>query len=243
VRGYGNTSYGEAFADVYDAWYPGVSDIDATVALMQGLAGDGGRVLELGVGTGRLAIPMARSGLRVVGVDASAAMLERLRTADPHGLVEVVEGDMVTDLPDGPFDAALIAYNTLFNLTADGEQQRCFEAVASGLRPGGMFVVEAFVPDEPFRDGEHVRLRSMSADQVVLSVEVYDAARQTAEGHFVELNHGERVTLRPWSIRYATVPQLDAMASAAGLSLAERWGAVDRSPFDGAQRHVSVYRR
>ena len=243
MRGYGKSSYGEAFADVYDAWYPGVSDVDATVTLMGDLAGDGGRVLELGAGTGRLAIPMARSGLRVVGVDASAAMLEQLRRSDPTGLVEAVEGDMVTDLPDGTFDAALVAYNTLFNLTADGEQQRCFDAVASRLRPGGAFVVEAFVPDEPFRDGDEVRVRSMTADQVVLSVEVYDAARQTAEGHFVELNHGAPVTLRPWSIRYATVPQLDAMAAAAGISLADRWGAVDRTPFDGAERHVSVYRR
>ena len=243
MRGYGKTSYGEAFADVYDEWYPGVSDIDATVALLRDLAGDGGRVLELGVGTGRLAIPMARAGLDVVGVDASAPMLERLRAADPDGLVRVVEGDMATGLPDGPFDAALIAYNTLFNLTSDGAQERCFGEVATRLRPGGSLVVEAFVPEEPFRDGDQIRVRSMTADQVVLSVEVYDAEKQTAEGHFVELNHGAEVRLRPWSIRYATVAQLDAMAEAAGLAPAERWADVARTPFDGTERHVSVYRR
>jgi SAM-dependent methyltransferase len=243
VRGYGKTSYGEAFADVYDDWYPGVSDLDATVWLMRELAGEGGRVLELGVGTGRLAVPMASAGLDVVGVDSSAAMLERLRAADTNGLVTAIEGDMATDLPDGPFDAALVAYNTLFNLTADGEQQACFDAVATRLRPGGVFVVEAFVPDEPFRDGDQVRVRSMTSDQVVLSVEVYDASTQSAEGHFVELNDGEPIRLRPWSIRYATVEQLDAMAASAGLAPADRWAAVDRSPFDGTERHVSLYRR
>ena len=243
MRGYGATSYGAAFADVYDEWYPGVSDIAATVTLMCDVAGPSGRVLELGVGTGRLAIPMATAGLHVTGIDSSASMLARLATADPEGLVDVVEGDMAADLPLGPFDAALVAYNTLFNLTGHGEQQACFDAVAARLAPSGAFLVEAFVPDEPFRDGQEIRVRSMTAEQVVLSIEVYDASRQTAEGHFVELNDGARVRLRPWSIRYATVAQLDGMAAAAGLELAGRWADVARIPFDGTERHVSMYRR
>ena len=147
MQGYGADSYGEAFADVYDDWYATVTDIDATVTLATRLAAPAGSVLELGVGTGRLAIPMARAGLTVTGIDTSAAMLERLATADVGGSVTVVHGDMVDDLPDGPFDLALAAYNTLFNLVDDGAQQRCFAVVAERLAPGGSFVVEAFVPD------------------------------------------------------------------------------------------------
>lgn len=243
MRGYDARSYGDAFADVYDDWYPGVSDIAATVELMTELAGRSGSVLELGVGTGRLAVPIAEAGLQVTGVDASAAMLERLRSSDREGAVHTVEGDMVADLPPGPFDVVLVAYNTLFNLTDDGEQQACFDAVADRLPVGGHFVVEAFVPDEPFRDGDDVSVRSQSVDQVVLSVSVYDANRQAAEGHFVELSERGGVRLRPWSIRYATIPQLDAMAANAGLVLADRWADVSRARFTGEERHVSVYRR
>ena len=244
VDGYERHTYGEAFADVYDEWYEGVSDVDATVALLGELAGDG-PVLELGVGTGRLAIPLARAGRRVVGVDASPAMLERLRAADPDGLVDSIVGDMVDALPDGPFELAFVAYNTLFNLTGDGEQQRCFDAVARRLTRGGHFVVEAFVPDEPPRHGDDVSIRSMAADRVVLLVSRHDGARQAAEGQFVELVDGGSVRLRPWSIRYATPAQLDAMAAAAGLQLEARFEDVGRTPFDAdaSPRHVSIYRR
>jgi len=143
VRGYGSNSYGDGFADVYDEWYADVTDVGATVARLAELAGPDGNVLELGVGTGRLAVPLADAGLSVTGIDSSTAMLEQLASRDPDGRVVSIAGDMVDDLPAGPFDAALVAYNTLFNLLADGAQQRCFAAVAGRLRPGGRFVVEA----------------------------------------------------------------------------------------------------
>ena len=200
-------------------------------------------MLELGVGTGRLAVPMAAAGLDVTGLDASTAMLDRLRAADPAGTVDIVRGDMLDDLPDGPFDVVLVAYNTLFNLTGDGDHARCFAEVADRLRPGGRFVVEAFVPDEPFRSGDDVEVRSMSADQVVLSVTKYAPDSQEAAGQFVELSQGEPVRLRPWSIRYSTPAQLDEMAAAAGFTLEDRWLDVARSPFtDDSTRHLSVYR-
>ena len=169
-------------------------------------------------------------------------MLDRLRAADPEGTVDVIHGDMVTDLPPGPFDLGLIAYNTLFNLTADGEQQRCFAAVAERLVPEGHLVIEAFVPDEPFRHGDEVRVRSMTVDQVVLSVTVYDPDHQAAAGHFVELTESAGVRLRPWSIRYSTTAQLDEMAASTGFVLQDRWADVTRTPFDGTLRHVSIYR-
>ncbi len=244
MRGYDATSYGDGFADVYDTWYRGVSDIGATVRLVRQLAGSAGRVLELGVGTGRLALPMAAAGLHVTGLDASTAMLDRLRSADPSGVVRIVVGDMVGDLPAGPFDVVLIAYNTLFNLTGDGEQARCVAAASDRLVPGGRIVVEAFVPDEPFRDGSAVDVRSMTVDHVVLSVAQYDAGSQQATGQFVELSESGGVRLRPWFIRYSTVAQLDEMAAAAGLDLEHRWTDVARAPFDdSSDRHVSIYRR
>ena len=244
MRGYDHRSYGEAFADVYDDWYADVTDVAATVDRMSAVAGDGGRVLELGVGTGRLAVPMARAGLAVTGVDSSRSMLDRLAIADPNRAVTVVCGDMVADLPDGPFDAALIAYNTLFNLLDEPTQRRCFAAGAARLRPGGAFVVEAFVPGDTddASTGSEVRVRSMAVDHVVLSVSA-ERGQQRADGQFVELSESGGVRLRPWSIRWATPEQLDEMAAGAGFAMERRFADMAGAEFDdGSAQHVTVYR-
>jgi SAM-dependent methyltransferase len=245
VEGYDATTYGERFADVYDEWYEGISDVDVTVAELTTLAG-AGPVLELGVGTGRLAVPLAERAphLQVTGIDTSAAMLDRLTERDPGGRVQAVHGDMVRDLPPGPFALVVVAYNTLFNLTGDGEQAACFAAVAERLAPGGRFVVEAFVPDDPPRDGDDVAVRSLTADRVVLSVTVHDADRQVADGQFVEITEAGGIRLRPWSIRYRTPDQLDDDATSAGLDVEHRWEDFARTPFTAdSPRHVTVYRR
>jgi SAM-dependent methyltransferase len=242
VEGYRRDTYGESFADVYDDWYAGITDVDGTADLVAAWAGDGGRVLELAVGTGRLALPMAARGLAVHGIDTSAAMLERLRVRDPGATVTAVLGDMVDDLPDGPFHVVLIAYNSLFNLESAGRQQACFAAVAARLAPGGRFVVEAFVPDD--RDGPVVAVRSMTASEVVLSISQHDPAAQQVHGQFVQFVDGDRVRLRPWSIRYATPDELDAMAAASGLVRTERWEDFGRHPFGAdSPQHVTVYSR
>jgi SAM-dependent methyltransferase len=246
VDGYGSHTYGEAFADVYDEWYSGISDVDATVADLLELA-EGGPVLELGVGTGRLAVPLAEAGrvggVRVIGVDTSPQMLDRLTERDTARLVHTVEADMVTGLPAGPFTLVFVAYNTLFNLTDDGAHAACFRAVAERLQPGGRFVIEAFVPDDPPRHGDDVAVRTLSADRVVLSVTRHDSDRQLAAGQFVELTESGGVRLRPWSIRYATPAQLDGLARAAGFDLEHRWAGFGGAPFDSdSPRHVSVYR-
>lgn len=244
MRGYGPTSYGDAFADVYDDWYGEVSDVDATVSTMVELAGPGGSVLELGAGTGRLAVPLAEAGLRVTGIDASAAMLDQLHRRDPAGRVAVHHGDMVADLPPGPFDAVLVAYNTIFNLPDERSQRTCFAAVAQRLGDGGCFVVEAFVPDTRPWAGSDVSVRSMSVDRVVLSLSRHDPEHQRAEGQFVELVDGGTVRLRPWSIRWTTVEQLDEYAGAAGLRVRARWADMARTPFDDdSTGHVTVYER
>jgi SAM-dependent methyltransferase len=247
MQGYDATSYGEGFADVYDDWYHAISDVEVTVVELLDLAG-GGPVLELGVGTGRLAVPLAEAGLAqgvtVVGIDASPAMLARLAWRDPGTLVTTIHGDMRYDLPAGPFALVFAAYNTLFNLTDEGAQARCFHDVAERLRPGGRFVIEAFVPENPPRRGDSVTVRSIAADRVVLSISVADPDHQSAAGQFVELTEAGGVRLRPWSIRYSTPAQLDEYARAAGFALEQRWESFGRTPFDDeSARHVSVYRR
>lgn len=245
MQGYDSTSYGDAFADVYDEWYTDVTDVAATTDRVRSLAGTAGRVLELGVGTGRLAVPLARAGLEVTGIDSSAPMLERLaaRCADEGVEVTAVRGNMANDLPPGPFDVVLVAYNTLFNLLDDGAQAACFRAVADRLAPDGAFVVEAAVPDDDGVPATDVALRTMSTERVVLSVSDHRPGERRTWGQFVELSESGGVRLRPWSIRWSTPAELDAMAESVGLTVAERLRSMAGGAFDDdADTHVTIYR-
>jgi SAM-dependent methyltransferase len=240
VEGWRPESYGDTFADVYDDWYGGPAD--AAAERLAALAGDG-PVLELGVGTGRLALPLAARGLAVHGVDASAAMIERLRAKPGGELIRVTVGDMASDLPEEPFTLGFVAANTLFNLLSADAQRRCFRAVAERLAPGGRFVVEAFVPGEG-GGSSSIEVRELARDRVVLSVARYDSSAQTADGQFVELTEAGGVRLRPWSIRWSTPAELDEMASAAGLTLEHRWSTWEGAPFSAeSDHHVSVFLR
>ncbi len=243
MDGYTNSTYGDAFADVYDDWYHDVSDAEATVDFIAEVASERADlpVLELGVGTGRLAVPLAARGLQVVGVDASAAMLAKLADNDSSGLVICHLGDMVDGLPAGPFAVVFVAFNTFFNLLDAARQRACFAAVAACLSPDGAFVIETFVP-EP-RSGSSVAVRSMTTDTVVLTVATHDEATQTAQGHYISLSEADGVRLRPWAIRYATVEQLDEMAALAGLGVSERWEDPNHKEFTAdSPRHITVYR-
>ena len=244
MRGYQPESYGEGIADVYDEWFGDVGDVAATVAFLDSLAAERpGRFLELAAGTGRLAIPLAEVGHDVTAVDISAAMLDRLRAADPAGRVKAIRGDMVDDLPDGHFDVVFVAFNSLFMLADPGRQAACFAAVARRLAPGGAFVVDAFVPWDPPRGGPHFDVRTLAADRVVLDFTVTDADAQTVAGHYVELVDGQPVRLRPHELRWSRPAELDEWATAAGLVLAERLADVHRTEFtDDSPFHVSVYR-
>jgi SAM-dependent methyltransferase len=245
VEGYDASTYGERFADVYDDWYAGVSDAGATVEVVAALAA-GGPVLELGVGTGRLAVPLAARGLEVHGVDASPAMVERLRAKPGGEAVHVVLADFAevgVEVPGG-FAVAFVAFNTLFNLTTAEAQRRCFANVARRLREGGSFLVEAFVPDpDAAPSGKGLTTSSIGTDRVVLQATSADAEAQTITGSNITITEAG-IRLRPWHIRWATPDQLDEMAVAAGLEPAERWSGWDRSPAGPDDvRHVSVYRR
>lgn len=245
VEGFDESTYGERFADVYDDWYAGISDTEGTVAAVRRLAGDGGAVLELGVGTGRIAVPLAAAGVAVHGIDASPAMLERLRAKPGAEGIELTLGDFAGTIVARPggFAVVLVAFNTLFNLTDEAAQRRCFATAATNLRPGGAFVVEAFVPSDHGSD-HSVTPSVIEADRVILQAIRRDPATQTVSGSVISLTEAGGVELRPWQIRYAGVEELDDMAAGAGLVLESRSEGWRGEPFtDASPRQVSVYRR
>jgi SAM-dependent methyltransferase len=244
VKGYEPASYGDAMADVYDEWYAELPQLAAAVECLFTLAGDG-TALELGVGTGRLALPLVARGVPVVGVDASATMIERLRAKPGGDKVVAFVGDMAASLPAGPFTLAFAAVNTFFGLDTEQAQADCFASVAARLTSGGCVAIEAFVPDTDIDEPiDNVAVRDLSVDRVVLEVSRSDPVAQTAEGHYVELTERGGVRLRPWRIRWATPDQLDAYAEAAGLRLESRWAGWDGKPFTAdSPQHVSIWRR
>ena len=245
--------YGDAFADVYDDWYGTAFDTDGAVTLLSSLAG-AGPVIELGVGTGRLALPLAAGGLAVVGVDASVPMLERLAAKPGAERVHTVLADMAAvgsavaaagrDVPAGGYALAFCAYNTFLNLDREDAQQRCLVEVAGLLAPGGALVLEAFVPAAPEDvPRTSIDVSRVTSDAVVLTCTEHDPVLQLVTGQHVELRDGS-VRLRPWSVRYLTPAQLDALAAEAGLVLEVRWADWRGTPFDDdSGSHVSLYRR
>jgi ubiquinone/menaquinone biosynthesis C-methylase UbiE len=245
VEGYESHTYGDAFADVYDDWYRDLSDVTALVELISEFS-PGRNLCELGVGTGRLAIPLSASGFDVTGVDSSSAMLDRLRSTDADSRISVVSGDMVDDMPAGPFDVVLIGFNTLFNLESHDRQRECLQTCSEALTDGGIVVVEGLAPpSQP--DGatvDDVSVKSMTATNVVLSISRHHSADQLVEGQFVEFTEKHGVRLRPWSIRYASTAQLDEMARASGLSVVARFNDANRTEFDPMTgRHLTIYGR
>jgi SAM-dependent methyltransferase len=249
VEGYDATTYGERFADVYDDWYADITDAAASSAALAQLTASrgGGPVLELGVGSGRLAIPLAERGVEVHGIDASPTMLDRLRAKPGGGQVHVTLGDMaelaLVDPP--PFAVVFVAFNTFFNLPTEADQRRCLQRVAELLAPDGVFVVEAFVPadaDGPGVDGS-VTPRQLSVDEVVLTVSQRDRQAQTISGQHVHITEAG-IRLRPWHLRYLTPAQLDRLAASCGLVVEQRDGGWQGEPFtEGSTAHVTRYRK
>jgi SAM-dependent methyltransferase len=244
VEGYGPSTYGDRFADVYDDWYADVSDVEGTVERVAALAG-GGPVLELGAGSGRLALPLAARGLETWAVDASAAMVSRLLAKPGGERVHAVVGDMaVLDLDDAPpFAVVLCAFNTLFNLTSTAAQSRCLARVAELLAPGGRLVVEAFVPpDDEATPKQSVQVKHIGIDDVVLMVSRIDPATHTIVSQHVQFSADAGVRLRPSVLHYASPDQLDELAADAGLRLVERTEGWRGEPFTTASAaHISVY--
>jgi SAM-dependent methyltransferase len=234
--------YGDRWASVYDDHHGGL-DPGSAVDFLAGLAG-GGRVLELAIGTGRVALPLAGRGVRVEGVDASEAMVGRLRAKPGGESIPVTIGDMAQVEVGGPFRLVYLVYNSLFGLLSQERQAECFRNVARVLGPGGMFVIECFVPDlARFDRGQRVQTHAVTEDSAVFELSRHDGVQQRITIQIVTLD-GDGMHLRPVAIRYSWPSELDLMASQAGLRLAERYGGWDHRPFDSASGgHISVYQR
>lgn len=238
------SAYGRATAADYDALTAAlVSDTAAAVERLAELAA-GGPVLELGVGTGRLALPLVAKGLQVVGVEASPAMIAELRARDAGADVAVVQGDFATTRVPGEFALVILAYNTVYALPDQDAQVTCFANAAAHLRPGGRFVLDAWVPDPAaFRRGTALRTLSVAEDEVVLESARIDPVAQRMTTTKLRLRDGD-VRLFPANHRYAWPAELDLMARLAGLALEHRWGGWEREPFSAdSSAHVSVYRK
>jgi SAM-dependent methyltransferase len=215
--------------------------VDPAVDLLAGLAGDG-RALELGVGTGRLALPLARRGIPVHGIDMSRAMVDRLRAKPGGDTVGVTIGDFATTRVEGTFAVAYLVFNTINNLTTQDAQVACFENAAAHLRPGGCFVIEVGVPElRRLPPGQNAVPFHIS--QTRWAFDIYDVATQAMSSNYVTIVDG-RAEHAYYPFRYVWPSELDLMARVAGLRLRDRWEDWTRAPFTGESRgHVSVWEK
>jgi Methyltransferase domain len=237
-------SFGEDAAEIYDAVDANRGDELETVAFLEQLAGCG-PALELAIGTGRIALPLAGRGVRVDGIDISAPMVAKLRAKPGGDQISVTMGDF-TEVPvPGSYRLIYVVYNTLFNLLTQEGQVRCFENVAAHLADDGSFVVEAFVPTylTRLRDDQYVDAEAIGVGEVKLDVGRHDPVTQLLSESHVHLSR-EGVRLYPIVTRYAWPSELDLMARIAGLRLKDRWAGWKREPFTSTSSvHVSVYGR
>jgi Methyltransferase domain len=234
--------FGEAVASRYDAMYADQAEpvvVDPAVDFLAALA-DGGAALELGVGTGRLALPLSRRGVRVHGVDLSPEMVSRLRAKPGAEKIGLTIGDFATTRVEGSFRVAYLVRNTIMNLTTQDEQVACFRNAAAHLEPRGMFVIEVGVPGlQRLPPGE--RFQPFEVAPHHLGFDEIDVATQRLVSHHYWNFDGRIETFSP-PFRYVWPSELDLMARLAGMTLRERWSTWTRDPFTNDSReHISVW--
>lgn len=236
------STFGDLNAAEYDALHnPGTTD--ESVALISELAGTG-RILELAIGTGRMALPLAKKGHDVSGIEGSPEMLEILRQKPGGSEIPAIVGDYADVGMDGPFDFVFLVFNTLFNLTSQADQLRCFKNVGAKLAPGGAFLVETFVPDlSGFHEHQRMRAMTIGFNSVWYEAAMHDPVEQRLDMQRVRIN-GSDVTLKPLPMRYAWPAEIDLMAELGGMTRERRWGGWEKEPFTkDSKMHVSVYRK
>ena len=236
--------FGESVAARYDESSPEMFDpavIDPVVDLLAELAGDGA-VLELGIGTGRIALPLSQRGVPVHGIDLSEAMVARLREKPGGDGIEVAIGDFATTTVDRTFSVAYLVFNTIMNLTTQDEQVACFRNVAAHLEPGGCFVIEVGVPSVRRLAPGDVYL-AFTVTDTKLGFDEFDVASQGLISHHYRVEDG-RLELHSVPFRYTWPAELDLMARHAGMTLRERWSSWQREPFTSeSTKHVSVWEK
>lgn len=236
------SEYGRHIADVYDDTFAHLAPDDAVERLVA--LAEAGPVCEFGVGTGRLALPLVQRGLRVAGVEGSRSMVAGLRAKPGGDQIEVAVGDFANTRLPGEFALVLLAFNTIFALPDQAAQVACFRNAAAHLRPGGRFVVEAWVPDPAaFHLGAALRPVRVAEDEVLLEAAMLHPADQRMTTTKLRLTHSG-IRLLPANHRYAWPAELDLMAELAGMGREYRWADWRAAPFvDDSRQHVSVYRR
>ncbi|MEV8507756.1 class I SAM-dependent methyltransferase [Actinoplanes sp. NPDC051475] len=234
--------FGRQWAATYDR--PGNPDPEPAADFLAGLAG-GGPALELAIGSGRVALPLASRGVAVEGIEAAPEMVALLRDKPGGEAIPVVVGDMADVPVPGPYPLVYLVFNTLFNLTGAGRQEDCFRNAARVLAPGGAFVIEAFVPDPAVfdREEQQVQVWSVTEESASIRLHRYDRETQTFVRQTITFRDGG-VELKPFGMHYRWPEQIDELAAAAGLTLEARWENWRRDPFGPESRdHISVYRR
>ncbi|MGW5349840.1 methyltransferase domain-containing protein [Streptomyces sp. NPDC004031] len=243
MRDYDAATYGERFADLYDDWHPVTDEVDDAVTLLGKLAGSG-PALELGVGTGRFALPLAASGLPVHGIESSRAMIDRLRAKPGAELVTTSLGDFADVAVEGEYGLVFVTFNTFWMLLSQDDQVRCCENVARRLSADGTFVVEGSVPSVgTLAKARSVEPARMTAGSVALDLTLRDPVNQRIDRQQLIIDDSG-IRLQPLSFRYVWPSELDLMARLAGLRLRTRYAGWTGEPFhDGCRRHISVYER
>ncbi|HYU34562.1 MAG TPA: class I SAM-dependent methyltransferase [Thermoanaerobaculia bacterium] len=232
-------TYDDACAEVYDQWFGACEE--AAIDRLAELAGSG-RVLELGIGSGLLALPLAARGIDLHGIDLSPAMVAKLRAKPGGDAIPVTMGSFAEVAVEGEHSLIFVAYNTFFALQTQDEQVRCFENVAAHLAPGGAFVLEAFVPQSANFTGG-LKVTAVTDERIGLKVSEHDPVRQRLKSQHVVIRNGE-IRLYPVEVRYAWPAELDLMARLAGLRLRHRWSDWNRAEIGpNSARHISVYEK
>ena len=230
------SGYDESTGEMFTA-----AAIEPAVSFLAELAGDGA-ALELGIGTGRIALPLSQRGVRVHGIDLSPAMVARLRAKPGAELIDVTIGDFATTKVDGTFTLAYLVFNTIMNLTSQDDQVECFRNVAAHLQPGGCFVIEVGVPDlRRLPPGDIFRPFTVTPTR--LGFDEYDVANQSLVSHHYRIVD-DRLEHLSMPFRYVWPSELDLMARLAGMRLRERWSGWRREPFTSdSTSHVSVWEK
>src|SRR6266550_104850 len=237
--------FGGQVAERFDERYAHKAEpavVDPIVAFLADLAG-GGAALELGIGTGRIALPLAQRGIRVHGIDLSEAMVARLRAKPGAEQIGVTIGDFATTTVEGRFSVAYLVFNTIMNLTTQDEQVNCFQNVAAHLDPGGCFVIEVGLPDLqrlPF--GETIRPFRLTESH--LGFDTYDVANQGLISHHYTRNVDGSFEYSSGPFRYVWPSELDLMARIAGMTPRDRWSGWKREPFTSvSEKLVGVWEK
>lgn len=240
MENYGTDTYGERIADIYDNWYGPPED--SSITLLSDLAYHG-RALELGIGTGRIALPLKKKGIDIHGIDASPSMVKKLRGKPDGKSIPVSFGDFSEVAVEGKYDLIFVVFNTFFSLITQEAQLECLQNVAKHLTSGGAFLIEAFIPDlGRFDRGQSVRATHVGENSVKIDVSNHNPLKQLVTSqHVILTDNGVR--LCPVTIRYTWPSELDMMARVAGMKLADRWGDWERGVFSSTSgKHISIYK-